>query len=574
MIGEKEPGSGISLPLAAVLFTVAWLVFIPALFGEFLNWDDELYVTQNARVQTLGLSGWLALWSPRDALLGRFVEFFPLRDSIYALSWLLFPHNPLPIHAVAIFFHALNGILVSMLLFRLGAKRWGAFFGGLFFALHPVHVESVAWVSGLKDPLFCFFALGAALAFLHREKARWALPLSVVLLGAGFLVKAFIITWVPLVFLMAFLIRREEPRSVLKGLLPHIVLSVLFFGLFLAIGQANQVMKPPMGGNRLNALLLGLWCYWQYLGLLVFPLNLNTFYLMPAITSPLDWRAVISVLLMVGLGVGLWKGRWTHKRRAAFLFLGFGVALAPVLHLVSLSVLMADRYLYLASVVFCLALAWLFDRIPRKAALAAAVILSLLLSVQTLRRIAVWQDSVSVWMDAFDQPGGDQSPLVVMQLAAALFGRGEHQKAATLYQGILQLSEQRPVSKKYQHHAHLHLGWLALWQGRLEDAQRHVAGMESLQISSTHFLHLKGNLLLQQGKPSDAVKIHEQLEATGKATFEQRTDMAHVFAAAGQTQDALVQIKKVMESRPDLCPLFHRGPAGALAPNPCPVPKN
>src|SRR5262245_12724790 len=144
----------------AVVAFAALVAFTTSLSVPFISWDDTIYVTASARTQTPGLKGLLQVWDSSSAWRGETIEFFPLRDFAYWTTWQLFGAQPLVFHLLSMLVHALVAVLVLELFATLGFSRQLAFWGALLFAVHPVHVESVTWVSGLKDPMCSAFIIG------------------------------------------------------------------------------------------------------------------------------------------------------------------------------------------------------------------------------------------------------------------------------------------------------------------------------------------------------------------------------------------------------------------------------
>jgi hypothetical protein len=532
----------------AAVGALAFLIFLPALGGEFTNWDDPGYVTGNLRIQTLGISGWLRIWSPADALGGRFIEYFPLRDSVYALCWWLAPGKTGLFHGVQIALHAGASMLAFRWLLALKLKVPGALAGALLFALHPVHVESVAWISALKDPLFfCFFA-AAMLAFLKREERSSALFLSLIFLVLGFLSKSFVIAFVPVAFFTEVFLKGTSARKALRALLPHLVVTLAFLVLFLLIGQANSVIQKPHGGTRLNAMLLGAWCFWQYVGLLLLPLFQSTFYVLEPIAHPLEWRAMVAVLALVGSGAALFLGKSAHQGRIRFVALCLFFSLLPVLHVIQVSTYMADRYLYLASFFLCVGVGWLVDSAwkedSRRLFLGLVAVALLLSSVKTVVRIGVWQSSTALWADARDQPLGLEISIVLFQSAASALARGDKAEGERWLQEVLALSEKKKINPARVRGAHRILGWLSLEKGDLNAAQSQVRALEEMigesgdLAKNPALLHLRARVRKESGDLPGALMLYRELEKTGRMNPGQKKELEEIEEVLGRSREA------------------------------------
>jgi protein O-mannosyl-transferase len=391
-----------------------------ALSVPWLQWDDPLYVTANRRVQAPGFAALFALWSPGAALEGRFIEYFPLRDSVYWLLWQLAGNDPLPFHAVNIGFHALSSVLVLALGRRLALER-AAFMGALLFAVHPIHVESVAWVAGLKDPLVTALLLGATLTFLRYREApqygRYAEMLALFI--AALWVKAIAIAF-PLA-LIALERLRAEPTpwsTTLKRVAAPSVIAAIFTLQFVAIGHAWGVITPPHGGSwASHAVLMG-WAFVRYVQQALAPLVLRLHYCFEPPSLPFDVRMLAIVALAV-LTVLFFRWAWRRDRTLALLGAWFFIWLLPVANLVPFPSLMADRYLYAPSVGSCLLLAALLargspsggergDGTGRWIPLALCLVYATL----TISRGLEWRHERALWAQLLEDPACERDGVV------------------------------------------------------------------------------------------------------------------------------------------------------------------
>ena len=150
----------------AVIIIATLIVYLPSLHGDFV-WDDELLITRNPLLQTW--SGLGEIWS-----FGRTADYFPLTNTIFWIEWHLFGTATAGYHWMNIVLQIADALLLWRLLTRLGVS--GAWLAGLIFAVHPVHAESVAWISELKNVLSMFWALVSVLLFLRFVDCRTAYP--------------------------------------------------------------------------------------------------------------------------------------------------------------------------------------------------------------------------------------------------------------------------------------------------------------------------------------------------------------------------------------------------------------
>ena len=265
--GQSFGCRGWHLLLAALgLAALAWLVFLPALANDFVNWDDDVYVVDNDAVQAA--DGWRHIWSTLEL-----PEHFPNYPVVFTSFWLEYRFwglNPSGYHATNVVLHGVNAALVFWLALALGGTPWIAGLTAVLFAVHPMQVESVAWITERKNVLSAFFGLAAFLAYLrHRTTNLWRWYL--VSLGAfvcALLSKTALLV-LPLSMLLADYFRagRWSVGSV-RRLAPLFVLG-LAAGLLTVTVESRPASVPLLARPSLAAA-----CLWFYAGKLVVPLGL------------------------------------------------------------------------------------------------------------------------------------------------------------------------------------------------------------------------------------------------------------------------------------------------------------
>jgi hypothetical protein len=422
-----------------VVFAVAIVFFLPTFGVPFLNWDDTYYVTQSLRTHRPGLDGFLQLWSSADIWEGRFLEFFPLRDSIYWLLWHAFGQVPWPFHAANILAHAVTSVLVLLCARALRFPERVAFGGALLFALHPMHVESVAWVSGLKDPMFTGFLLGSVICFVRwRERGRpWLYVASLVCLVASLLCKSIAICAPVLVLAIDRWLLETPWKRVAAHVAGPAMVAAGFAFEFVLMGRAAGVLTPPHGGSWYAHFFLSAWVMVRYLQQAIAPLTFALSYCFrPPHGFDLRWLGVVTVLPALA-ALFFWATR--NSARLTVLIAWFVAALLPVANVVPFPSLMADRYLYLPSVASCIALAWLAWMVPLKRGLYVLGALVVIYAAISLRREPVWFDEANLWAEVVSDSycrDDDQPTTAVAYLKYAELQRDPMQAFGAYRQGV------------------------------------------------------------------------------------------------------------------------------------------
>jgi protein O-mannosyl-transferase len=361
-------------------------------------------------------------------------EYLPVRDLSVLLDFAIFGDNLVGHHAQNLAWYALSCALVLILLTDLLGARLRTFFAALVFALHPVHVESVAWLASRKDVLSLALVLSSLILFRMRERWRGALWAAVVAFALAYWAKNTAIVVPGLLLVIGVLHERERPWSpaLWRDLLPFAGVAVGGLAITLSLGDLVGMYAEPRASTAVGVALIEGQVVLRYLGLLLWPGQLAVQYLEPSATSLSDMAAQSGLIALVAPAlIGAIVVR-SHPR-VTLGIAWFYIALLPVSQIVPIQNLAADRYLLLpsAGVVIALAAA-LPDRSERwqGLALAGALLWTSTLGLLTWRQSAVWHDTVSLWRHTVTyEPGvveGWQS------LAGALVAVDRHREAESV----------------------------------------------------------------------------------------------------------------------------------------------
>ncbi|QDU82246.1 hypothetical protein Pla110_40010 [Polystyrenella longa] len=429
-----------------ILLTIA--CFGPAITYDFVNWDDPWYVVDNEMIKS---------WAPGNlyqiATEIAIRNYAPLNLYSYLVDHTLWGLWPGGYHLTNILLHAMNAALVYVLLLRFVPNRTVAFVAAALFAVHPVHVESVVWISSRKGLLSATFMLASLLCWLRPERTTrqeiWGLSFLVLAL----LTKIIAVMVPPIVLLYdVFIVKKTKSESVARQFIPGLLAAWLLIINMSAQNSELGGVRGHLDLSRLEILQIDAVILWHYVGMLLWPQNLSVLY-DPA-TSGLGG--------MVWLAIAGWglvaSGAWCLRNRLP----QFGWALAimllcllPVLNLFPITTLMNDRYLYLPSIPFFALLAaalsqcvgWIGQRLgeaieSRRALLDSALsdpnrvrwaflMTGLLLVVtytsKTAAYMPVWRNGMSLWTYTIEQV--PQLAVVQIQMANTLHAEGETQAA-------------------------------------------------------------------------------------------------------------------------------------------------
>ena len=343
---------------------IAFLAYVPTLGFQFV-YDDEPQIIQNPAIHA-----WR--YFPHYFTSHAWAELYPNVSGNYYrplfLLWLRLNHamfglNPEGWHLTTVLCHVAATYMVFVLVRRLAASPWIAFSAATLFALHPVHIESVAWVSGVTDPLMAIFLIGGFLAYLRfREGKRWVwMALALLLFALGLLEKETAAVLGPLVFVYAWLY--AEQRSwisrlalALKQSLPFFALTILYLALRAHVLRGLSHSVTPMAWTTM--VLTEPSIVWLYFRHLLFPVGISGLYGLPYVDSSASAAFVVPAGLLGALILALaWGIRRLEDVRLALFACGWMVLpILPVLWLRAFGEgdIAHDRYLYIPSIGFVL----------------------------------------------------------------------------------------------------------------------------------------------------------------------------------------------------------------------------
>ncbi|HEY6000289.1 MAG TPA: hypothetical protein VI078_13450 [bacterium] len=403
---------------AALLLLVLVLVcFLPVLDNGFVNYDDDKYVTANANLDAGAAH--IARWAFTGFTAS---NWHPLTWLSHALDVALFGRVPRWHHLVSLLLHVANTLALFLLLRRLTGAVWSSAFAAGVFGVHPLHVESVAWVAERKD-LLAGLCLWLALLAYRRYLARKSAPryLAVLLLhGLGLMAKPMLVTLPAVLLLLDFWplgrLRpgaasgggaggREPPARVLAEKLPFLALSVASVAVTLVAQARGGAMKSleeyPLAQRAGNALV----SLARYLDKALWPRDLAVFYPHPG--AALGTAAVLAAAAaLVAVTLMAVRGARSRPHLAAG-WLWYLVTLSPVLGVVQVGAqAMADRYMYIPLAGPAIAAAWWLAAAVRRSrhgealAAAACTAILLVLGAQARSQVGVWRSSVTLFEHA------------------------------------------------------------------------------------------------------------------------------------------------------------------------------
>lgn len=576
-----------------ILFLISFGVYANTLSNGFV-YDDKNQVMENTWIRDPGsipeiFSSEVWGFTPRE----RSNYYRPMMHLIFMAEYGIFGLNPAGFHlgniimnagvVIMVFFIALaffpNRILLSLLM-------------ALLFAVHPVHTEAVAWVSGVTEISYALFVLLALYFYIKVEGGKaWYSILSVV----SFILAVLSKEQAPglLIFIVAYdaFFRKERFRGALGRYLPYVIITGIYFLIrTIAVGglvPANKHAGLSVFQYVINAFPL----FAKYLVMLVLPVGLNVFHVFHPVSSLFTWKVLGSVLLTIGFLAGMVYS-FKKDRKIFFSIVLILIPLIPALYIPALGLnAFTERYLYLPSAGFVFLLGAVVEHMKgtntQRVAVVVLFVIAVIYSAGTVNRNAVWRDDFTLWNDTVRKSPDGAMPhynlgleyknrgyndkaighfetalrLVPnferarMELGLALAARGFSDKAVEQFRSII---KQNPKNAE----AYNNLGTVYGGAGMTEKAIEYFR--EAVRISPD-YADAHNNLGIAYGSQQNfnaAVKHFERAVAAKPDFVDAHYNLGVTFLRMGRIDEALSQLRVALALNP-ASPKIHMGLASA-----------
>jgi protein O-mannosyl-transferase len=544
--------------ICAALAGITWTVFGQTLRYDFINYDDDLYVYENPNVVS-GLTRPAILWSFTHAHAG---TWHPLTSLSHMLDCQVYGLSAGGHHFTNVLLHTLAVVLLFLFLQQVTRAPWRSAFVAAVFAVHPLRVESVAWIAERKDVLSGVFFMLTLLAYARyvsggRSLLRYLLVAF--FFAFGLMAKPMLVT-LPLVLLLldywplcrfgshslgnhGNFARRSTFSRLVAEKIPLFLLSLLCSLLTWWAQQAfmRSTSEIPLVLRAENAIV----SYVRYLQQLLWPADLAPFYPHPQALPSLLVIAAAALLVAIS-AVVLYYGR-----RRPYLTTGWGwylIMLLPVIGLVQVGEqALADRYTYLPQIGIVLAITWTaadatagIRQLQRFAAFAAVAV-TVTLAWCAYHQTRYWRNSESLWLRTLAVT--ENNALAHNNLGSVWWRSGRVDDAIREYEAALKITPQSPLARN-------NLGSAFLKQGKVAEAIQEFQRVLSRDPQSiTGRFNLAG-ALLRGGRVTEAVAEYEKALAIKPDFAQGHLALGHALMRADRLADAIAQFKIAVQLQP------------------------
>ena len=395
----------ISLLFVVILTTIT---YFPSLKNNFVNWDDIIYIMNNDMITAVSMKNIVKMFS--SFWMG---NYHPVTILSFAFDYHFVRMTPYGYHLHNFLLHIINSVLVAVFCYRLLNKNvLVSFIVAALFAVHPLHVESVAWVSERKDLLYTLWFLLSLIIYLYwlQKKTAGYLVLSILCFIISLLAKAQAVTLPLVLVLIDYYYERRFTLGTVLEKVPFFLLSLGIGLLAIAAQQADNAVNV-FHLSRVTSFFFGQYSLGVYLFKLIIPINQRALYeypLNPDGSAP--FYIYLFPLLLLAIAFVIWK-TWNKNRFIPFGLLFFLFTILPVLQFFPVGeAIVAERYSYIPFIGLFIIIALGFDRLLQKSkgtlknillyGGAGVIILFILFS---WGRIQVWKDSVALWTDVMEK---------------------------------------------------------------------------------------------------------------------------------------------------------------------------
>ena len=523
------------LAIALVLAATVVAVFAPALRNGFVNYDDDRYVLRNAHVQR-GFDAESLRWAWTTG----FFYWHPVTWMSHTMDVQLYGLAPAGHHATNVALHAANAALLFVLLDATTGAVWRSALVAAVFALHPLRVESVAWIAERKDVLSTLFWLLTTLAYVRWVRAGSRVRYALVLVGLalGLMSKPMLVTLPATLLLLDYwplgrLRGRNDLWPLVREKLPLVPLVVASIVLTITLennGAIASLETFPLVTRVGNAVV----SYVSYLWKLVWPAELYVPYLRPSDGIP-GWQVACAAMVLATITAGAWAVR-TTRPYVLVGWLWYLGTLLPVIGLVQAGdQAMADRFTYVPLIGVVLAIAWLVPARAARPAAVAAVLLLVLLAARTRAQIALWQGPEPLFAHTlrFDE----RNWVAHLNLGYALGSHGDLDEATRHLERTLEL-------QPYSARAHAGLGNVLVSRNRIEDGVAHYREALAITPRSEHTLTNLGFALAAQGRYDEAIALYRRALAVEPCFADAHKKLGVALAHAGKSAEALAHFEQ------------------------------
>ena len=522
------------------ILILVFIALVPALKAGFVAWDDGVYVYDNPLIKSFSH---LALLLTTPVAGG---NHHPLTMLSLAINYQISGEEAWSYHLFNIIFHLINCFLVLRFILLLSKGNYIiAFTTTILFGVHPMHVESVAWVSERKDVLYGMFFLAGLISYTKYidTASRKQYFLTILFLMLSLLSKPAAVIFPVALFCIDFLRRRKWGINLIVEKLPFFILA-LIMGIITFLAQKEAGATGEIFFSLGNRILFGFYGVMMYILKMFVPINLAPVYPFPAADKTLPAAYFGAPLFFIGLAILVFYS-WKRNRVIAFGILFYLANLLLVLQVLQVGMsVISERYTYIPYIGLFYIIGWAIDHYTKgKASTAYLIIISIAVAfgVLTYKQTGVWESSITLWNNAVKA-----QPSAIAFTGKAMIAHGERNFAQALqyYTRAIELNAA-------YHEAYIRRGNIYMDQDKLDLAYSDYEKAISLKPNNYVTLASMGGLLGKKGQYDSALYYLDRSIKLNPEYYLAYKNRAITHMQLNQNEAAIQDLKKVLHYQPD-----------------------
>ena len=534
--------------LCIVLITLA--AYSGSLRNDFVDWDDQEYVANNPLIKNLSLPAIRELFTRTYQ-----ATYNPLVFLSFAVEYSLIRLNPFYYHLNNTILHCINSVLVFFLVMLLSKNLLLSLLSGVLFGVHPLHVESVAWVAERKDVLSAVFFLSAFIGYIfycrRRTIARYCGILLLFLLSL--LSKPAGITLPIMLIAYDVLVLNRRGMSVLRDKIPFILISLIFGGITLYVQQTGGGVDIEVSYSLAEKVFIVYYSYFFYILKTLFPVTLSALYPYPKIIEFLSPLSCLSCICVALCAAAVFYFRTC--RVMTFYALFFFITLVPGLKVIPFgNSIVADRFAYIPSLGLLALLATgivaLCNQSARwklTAGVCCSIIITACFALLTYERCSVWKDSMALWTDTVRK--SPEAELAQYGLGSAYWKAGDLHKAIAAYNRALSLAPSFID-------AHISLGNALRVIGKHAEATEQIKKSLAFDVKKPRSYLALGEICREAGNLDEALSYYSTAVRADATLAEAYVGIGNVYRKKGLPEKALAAYNQALALNPDSPTLY------------------
>ena len=546
-----------------ILASLIVATYHPVKDHDFINLDDDRYVTANNHVR-YGISLENVIWAFRESHVS---NWHPITWLSHMVDCELFGLNPSAHHINSMLIHILNSLLLFNIFYKMTWDIWRSSFVAALFALHPLHVESVAWIAERKDLLCAFFwflTMFAYLKYVERPCLKKYIPV-IIFFSMGLLSKPMIVT-LPFVLLLldywplkrfklknayqnneysnnTFRINKRPSSLLVLEKAPLFLLSITSSIITFIVqnkgGAVTSIEALPIDIRVGNAIV----SYLTYITKTFWPVHLSILYPHPLTIS--YWKISIAFIILSGITFFILR-KAKSKPSLAVGWLWYLVTLVPVIGFIQIgSQAMADRYTYIPLIGLFIIISWIVPdfkkRYFRIFVSTIAVLFILTFALLTGYYLSFWKNSISLFEHTLDVTQNNE--IIHFNIACAYAENGNITKAIYHYKTAIRI-------KPNNDRAYNNLGTLLAKQSRYHEAIKYYREAIRIKPDDINAYTNMGVALLKTDQYGEAIKFLEQAIKIDPDSSVARKNLGLIFLQTGMYKEAIAQFKNALKNDP------------------------